>query len=78
MSTALTELEVKELAADWYRKLDVHVPMVDILPLLADESLQMKFPESTLNSLASLRAGTRKLFVFSLTKSISSRKSASS
>jgi hypothetical protein len=61
LSTALTELEVKELAADWYRKLDVHVPMVDILPLLADESLQMKFPESTLNSLAEFEGWYQKV-----------------
>lgn len=46
--TALTEAEVKDLAAEWYRKLDVHAPMVEILPMLADEGLEMKFPEATL------------------------------
>lgn len=52
MGAALTVSEINELAADWYKKLDVHVPMVDILPLLAEEGLEMKFPESTLHSLA--------------------------
>jgi hypothetical protein len=43
----LSETEVKELAAEWYNKLDVHAPMVEILPLLADEELEMVFPEAT-------------------------------
>src|SRR3990172_6611869 len=36
---------------NWYQLLDVHAPMVDILPLLATEGLEMKFPEATLRSL---------------------------
>jgi len=47
-----TKEEVQQLAADWYSKLDVHAPMVDILPLLATEELEMKFPEATLRNLA--------------------------
>lgn len=49
---SLTEAEVKEMAAEWYRKLDVHAPMVEILPMLAEEGVEMKFPEATLYSLA--------------------------
>ena len=49
MSTPLTETEIKDMAAQWYRKLDVHAPMVEILPMLADEGLEMKFPEATLH-----------------------------
>jgi hypothetical protein len=41
----VTEAEVSELAAEWYRKLDIHAPMVEILPLLADEELELVFPE---------------------------------
>jgi hypothetical protein len=48
----LTESAIKELADIWYKKLDVHAPMVDILPLLASEGLTMKFPEATLYTLA--------------------------
>jgi hypothetical protein len=46
-STPLTEAEVKEFAADWYRKLDIHVPLEDYIPLLAEEGLEMRFPEAT-------------------------------
>lgn len=52
MDRQLTESEIKELAAVWYRKLDVHAPMIEFLPLLAEEGLEMKFPEATLHGLA--------------------------
>lgn len=52
MASQLTELEIKELAAVWYKKLDVHAPMVDVLPLLGEDGVEMKFPEATLYSLA--------------------------
>ena len=47
MSSAapLSEAEIKDYAVDWYRKLDVHAPMVELLPLLADADLEMYFPE---------------------------------
>ena len=48
----LTEAEVKKLVDDWYRKLDVHAPMIDVLPFLAETGLVMRFPEATLRSLA--------------------------
>jgi hypothetical protein len=48
----LTEAEVQACAKEWYRLLDVHAPMVDILPMLATDGIQMKFPEATLTSLA--------------------------
>jgi hypothetical protein len=47
----LSTAEVKELAADWYKKLDVHAPLVELLPLV-DEDAEMKFPEATLRGLA--------------------------
>jgi len=46
-SGALTEAEIQKFAADWYRKLDVHAPLEDYIPLLADEGLEMVFPEAT-------------------------------
>ena len=51
MANPLTEKEIKEMAADWYHKLDVHAPMVEVLPMLAEDA-QMKFPEATLRGLA--------------------------
>jgi hypothetical protein len=46
------ESEVQELAAEWYRKLDVHAPLVEVLPLLAEDGVEMKFPEASLRGLA--------------------------
>lgn len=46
-SEPLTEAEIKELATVWYRKLDVHAPLEDYIPLLAEEGLKMVFPEAT-------------------------------
>ncbi|PTY03834.1 hypothetical protein DB347_21655 [Opitutaceae bacterium EW11] len=51
MKPAITESAVKALAAKWYRLLDVHAPMVDVLPLLSDAP-EMVFPEVTLTTLA--------------------------
>ena len=44
----LTASEVKQLAAAWYQKLDVHAPLAEVLPMLADDGLEMRFPEATL------------------------------
>jgi hypothetical protein len=45
----LLESEVKQLVDTWYAKLDVHAPVEELLPLLADEGLEMKLPEVTLH-----------------------------
>lgn len=51
MNSNLTPTSVRALAEKWYRLLDVHAPMVDVLPLLS-QTPEMVFPEVTLNSLA--------------------------
>jgi hypothetical protein len=43
----ITDEALRQFAADWYRKLDVHVPVGEILPLLVDDGLEMRFPEAT-------------------------------
>jgi hypothetical protein len=43
----LTESEIRDFAVAWYRKLDTHDPLVEFLPLLAEEGLEMVFPEGT-------------------------------
>ena len=48
----LSPEEVKSLAKDWYQKLDVHAPMVDLLPMLLDKGMEMRFPEGTLRGWA--------------------------
>jgi hypothetical protein len=52
MSAQLTAKAIKDMAVAWYKKLDVHAPMVEILPMLADKGLKMKFPEATLKGQA--------------------------
>jgi hypothetical protein len=46
--TRLTESETEQLVRNWYLLLDVHASVEELLPLLADEELSMKFPEGTL------------------------------
>jgi hypothetical protein len=43
----LTQAEVQAFAEDWYRKLDVHAPLEEFVPLLSDSELEMVFPEAT-------------------------------
>lgn len=43
----LTQQSIQSLAEAWYKKLDVHAPMVELLPMLADGELEMVFPEAT-------------------------------
>jgi hypothetical protein len=52
MGQPLTKDEVTAMVNDWYQQLDVHAPMVNILPLLSDNGLRMVFPEATLTTLA--------------------------
>lgn len=41
----LTQETIKSFAEAWYKGLDVHVPMVNLLPMLLDEGLVMNWPE---------------------------------
>jgi hypothetical protein len=52
MKTELTQAGIAKMAKEWYRKLDVHAPLIEILPMLAEKGLQMKFPEATLKGVA--------------------------
>ena len=45
----LNKAEVEKIVKDWYLKLDVHAPMVEVLPMLASEGLEMQFPEAILH-----------------------------
>src|SRR5687768_4363334 len=49
MAEPLTEAEVRHFVKEWYQKLDVHAPIDEVMPLVAeeDEGLEMKFPEAT-------------------------------
>jgi hypothetical protein len=47
VSDALTKDEINDLADRWYKALDVHAPLEDLLEMLADDGLEMVFPEGT-------------------------------
>ncbi len=51
----LTEAEVREFVVGWYRKLDVHAPTDEVVPLVAEQGLEMRFPEATLRTPAEFR-----------------------
>ncbi|MBI4651636.1 hypothetical protein HY745_10205 [Candidatus Desantisbacteria bacterium] len=53
----LTENSIKKMVNAWYKKLDIHAPMVEILPMLSNEdSLHMVFPEVSINGLAAFES----------------------
>jgi len=48
----LDELEVRQLVTEWYKDLDVHAPLVDLVAKVSVQGLEMRFPEATLNTVA--------------------------
>jgi hypothetical protein len=49
--TAPSTAEVQDLVDEWFHCLDVHAPVERLRAMLADDGLEMKFPEKTLRSL---------------------------
>ncbi|WAL73581.1 hypothetical protein OU787_19945 [Kitasatospora sp. YST-16] len=47
--------EIREFAQNWFDLLSSHKPVEELLPLVADEGLEMAFPERTLRSHADFR-----------------------
>ena len=56
MSRDITEEEVKRFAAAWFVALDVHAPNDECVRFLADEGLEMIFPEQTLQGVSDFLA----------------------
>lgn len=52
----LTEEKIKEFVAAWYRALDNHVPIEDAYALLADDGLNMQFPDGDIRDFNSFKA----------------------
>ncbi len=46
-----TREQVHSFAATWYQALDFHAPTEEVLKMVADENLQMIFPERTLHGI---------------------------
>ena len=52
----ISEAQIDEFAQAWYLALDQHVPPARIAELLADDGLQMIFPEKTLHGMGDFLA----------------------
>lgn len=51
----LNVAEVQKMVDDWYLKLDVHAPIEEVLPMLADAGLELYFPEGVMYGHAGFR-----------------------
>ncbi len=50
MPDALSEDNIKAFVAAWYYALDIHAPLAECVKLLADDGLEMVFPEKTMRN----------------------------
>jgi hypothetical protein len=57
----LSDKAIQEAVIAWYKKLDRHAPIVELFPMLADEGLEMVFPEATLRDAAGFEAWYRRV-----------------
>jgi hypothetical protein len=57
----LTDESIQKFAEEWYKKLDVHAPMVEVLPMLIDDGLEMVFPEATVYGYAGFEGWFQKV-----------------
>jgi len=51
----LTEEKIKQFVAAWYYVLDIHAPIEECYKLLADEGLNVQFPDGDIHDLASFK-----------------------
>jgi hypothetical protein len=51
----LTEAEIKTFVAAWYQALDFHVPFEQAWTMLADEGLNVQFPDGDIRDKASFK-----------------------
>ena len=56
MSTKISQDQINQFVAAWYLALDQHVPSERIAEMLADDGLQMIFPEKTLHGMGDFLA----------------------
>ncbi|MBP1466980.1 nuclear transport factor 2 family protein [Candidatus Chloroploca sp. M-50] len=54
-STTLTEAAIRRFVAAWYEALDFHVPIEQAYALLADEGLNMQFPDGDIRDYNSFK-----------------------
>jgi hypothetical protein len=53
--SALTDGNIKAFVAAWYQALDVHAPFEEAYSLLAEEGLEMRFPDGDIRDRASFK-----------------------
>lgn len=51
----LSRAEIEAFVAAWYRKLDIHAPSEELLPLVAEQGLEMQFPEGAISGVEAFR-----------------------
>jgi hypothetical protein len=51
MSSQITQEQIEAFAIAWYQALDFHVPTEEITALVAEDDVQMIFPEKTLHGI---------------------------
>jgi hypothetical protein len=51
----LSQAEIEAFVAAWYRKLDVHVPWEELRHLVAEQGLEMQFPEGAISGVEAFR-----------------------
>jgi hypothetical protein len=51
----LSQAEIEAFVAAWYRKLDIHAPWAELQPLVAEQGLEMQFPEGALSGVEAFR-----------------------
>jgi hypothetical protein len=52
---ALSRAEIEAFAATWYRKLDIHAPAEELVFLVAEQGLEMQFPEGSISGVDAFR-----------------------
>jgi hypothetical protein len=55
MSTPITHEQIKTFVAAWYRALDNHDPIEECYTLLAEDGLNMQFPDGDIRDYASFK-----------------------
>jgi len=51
----LSQAEIEAFVAAWYRKLDIHAPWEELRPLVAEQGLEMRFPEGAISGVEAFR-----------------------
>ncbi|MFA4902418.1 MAG: hypothetical protein WC600_06695 [Desulfobaccales bacterium] len=51
----LSQAEIEAFVAAWYRKLDIHAPWEELQSMVAEQGLEMQFPEGSISGVAAFR-----------------------